>query len=434
MIVEDRFSLQTISNNYQKALIEKSSRDAFFKEVADKAYVQLLETGLPANEQEEWKYVSLEPIFKTAYTSTSINIQIDFNNLILGNALEGCCGRLVLIDGHFSAEFSEMPQGLVCCSLPEALAKYPERVQAYFDNLESPNSFSLLNTVFFEDGLFIYLSKETLIDKPLHVLQINSQKGHFMSHPRLLICIAERSSLRLILETTGSSTAKYLTNIVTQIVLERDAKLHMAYVQNESQKAFQIGATEVKQFRNSELNLHSFSLGAHLSKHKIAAHLLEEGCVCSLNGLYVLSDSNQSHNQVVLNHLKPNCDSSQIYKGILDDEAHAEFSGTINVAKNAFKTDAKQLNRNLLISQKAKIDTRPQLQIEADDVKCSHGASVGQLEGDQLFYLLSRGISKDQAKGILTYGFAEEIIEKVKLPALRNKLDRLFLANIHSKS
>ena len=234
-----------------------------------------------------------------------------------------------------------------------------------------------------------------------------------------------------MIDYVGLDDTKYFTNAVIEIILEENAKLKSDKTQNESKSAIQMYNLRAKLERSSKFELNLFSFGAQSSRNDIRVDINGEGADAIVNGLYVTGEKRKSHNLIVINHNVPNCTSNQLFKGLLYDEARAEFNGTVNVKEEAQQTYAEQLNRNLLLSDKATIDTRPQLNIFADDVKCSHGATIGQLEEDELFYLESRGIAKDEATTLLTYSFCEELIQKVKLESARKLLSRLAVRNLN---
>ncbi len=418
MLVQDKFSLDTLENHFQANLAKE--QNAFFKNFKQNAFEEFLRAGLPTTKKEEWKYIDLNLLFEFIFNFEKTNQKTTLQTPDLWPK----DNILLLENGNLNLQLSKVNQNIVFCSLKTAQEKHFELFEKYFNKIANRDSLDLLNESFMSESLFLYIPSETTLEQPLNIF-CNSNLNNSC---RLLIVCDKFSKGEILINTFGQEN--YFANIITEIVLEDSAQFEIYYVQNESHTASQIASTYCNLKKNSVLHLHSFALGGHLSRHKIIADLNEAGSECSLNGLYVLADNNQTHNQIVLNHHKPNCRSSQLYKGILDDKARAEFSGKIRVAPNAIGTNAQQLNRNLLISPTAKVDTRPQLEIEADDVKCSHGATIGQLEEEQLFYLLSRGIDLAQAKKVLIYGFAREIIQKIAYLPLRTKLDELFLANI----
>ncbi|MDX1921033.1 MAG: Fe-S cluster assembly protein SufD [Candidatus Caenarcaniphilales bacterium] len=448
VIIQERLNLENIIEVFEKSKSGGSLANNVL-EFKQKAFDRFTEIGLPTSKEEIWKYVNLKPLYSanlTKNTSNQRSINEELKTHIKVNFLKECSGAcLVFLDGNYEESLSDLSDldGKATISKLEDCVKYDS-------SYETDDPLQLLNSIFFENGLLIKLDKETCLEKPIQILSLSSANV-YSCYPRIYFELEERSSalVTFVSETLNLASDVSLhvqpsnsvcNNIVLQANLKQASKLDLTFIQNEdkplqtqenTKKYLSFAFTKVQQEADSDFSLHSFSLGANLSRHRVEVDLNGERARTSLNGLYVLSDSNSSHNQLVLNHNVPNCFSEQVYKGILDDEAHAEFTGTINVLRNAQKTDARQLNKNLLISNEAKIYTRPQLQIEADDVKCSHGATIGQLEEEQIFYLTSRGISKNEAKQILTYGFAEEIIEKVKLPSLRTRLDAIFLGNIH---
>lgn len=433
--IEERLSLESLREAFEK----KHKQNSPLAQYAEEAFKKFIELGFPTSHLEEWKYINLDPLLKAQLkVGTNVDAKVD-SELIAQNTFEESKAQtIVFLNGVFSATHSNvsaLPKELIFAPLGQAYADCKNTIDVLLDEMSNSNDpFTLLNASFAPDAYVLYLPKGLEMKAPLHLSFLTTGNARCMNHSKVFVICESFAKLDLIVTFNGESKTTYLTNYFADFVLQPESKVNVTFIQNESHSAFQMAQSRLKVGRNAELNLHNFSLGGHLSRHRMEVDLQEPGATANLNGLYVLSDNNSSHNQLVINHQQANTYSSQLFKGILDDESHAEFSGTINVAKKALGTDAKQLNRNLLLSSKAKIDSRPQLQIEADDVKCSHGATIGQLAEEQIFYLLSRGIEKKKARQILTYGFAEEIIEKVLHKSLRQKLDELFLANIHSTS
>jgi|688.fasta_scaffold00962_31 Fe-S cluster assembly protein SufD len=424
------------------------SQNEYLKRLSEEAFSEFLKQGFPSQDLEEWKYISLDFLCKTKFTS-DISLK-EVNTQISGNSIENSLQKfsspeanlIVLIDGSICSKYSQiknLSKEILFEPLTVAIEKYPNLFNKYFNQIQKQNDcFSNLNLSFAnqaENGLFLYIPEDLSCEKPLEIFLLSTSS---INHPRNLIILGDNSKAEISLITllaTGSELQSdemlSLANIVNEIHLSENASLELSYLQLENSKSFEIASTNASIMKGAELKLHSFALGGLLAKHKINIDLLEENSHCSLNGLYVLNEEQASHNQVSMNHHKPHCTSSQLYKGILDDKSRGEFSGKITVSPKAIGTNAKQLNRNLLLSSKAKVDTRPQLEILADDVKCSHGATTGKISDEQIFYLLSRGISHEKAKAILTYGFAEEIIEKVHSRALREAIDRIVNSKIN---
>lgn len=351
----------------------------------EKAFKTFAETGFPTVKTEDWKYTNVAPIAKEDWRVTP-----------------------------FSPDFS-----------PEADEKSGEVLGA-FDIRR--NGFAALNLAF---GQFqvIRIAKETNIDKPIELTFASEDNAMFCPH---IVVIAEAGSKATIVETYDSPN-KSLTNTAIQIVVEDNANLTHYRVQKESTETFHVGTTEVSIGRGSRYDSTNINLGGAISRHDIELKFTAEGGEAFVDGLYMLNDAQHSDTHSVIDHMVPNCISHQTYKGVLNDKSRAVFNGKVFVRENAHGTDAQQSNKNLLLSNDARVDTKPQLEIFNDDVKCSHGATVGQLEEEELFYLLTRGLPDTLARNLLTYGFAEEIINKIGIEAIKIDLDAAVLNRLNTK-
>jgi len=292
--------------------------------------------------------------------------------------------------------------------------------------------FTALNTASISDGAFIYIPQGKIVETPIHLLFISTARAaSSISHPRTLIVAAQDAVATVIESYVSLADDLYFTNAVTEVVARAGAVLDHYRLQEESERGFHIGTTEVHQERGSNYSSCAISLGGEIARHNLNVALNGENITSTINGLYVATDRQHVDNHTTIDHQQPHCTSHQLYKGILDGKSRAVFSGKIFVREGALLTDAKQLNKNLLLSHEATVDTKPQLEIFADDVKCAHGATVGQLEDDELFYLASRGLTSERARALLTYGFAEDVISKIRLASARKQLDEIVLARLH---
>jgi Fe-S cluster assembly protein SufD len=297
------------------------------------------------------------------------------------------------------------------------------------------NAFAALNTAFLAGGAFVYLRKNSTANmQPIHLLFLSdSSSVQTASFPRVLIVCEEGTRATVIESYASLQEESYLTNAVVEIVLKDDAWLEHYKVQRESLRAFHIATTTAELGRNSHFNSTTITLGAQLSRHDINITFNQEGAECSVDGLYIVGSGQHADTHSLIDHREPHCTSHQLYKGILDGKSRAVFNGRVFVREGAQQTNAMQTNRNLLLSNEARVDTKPQLEIFADDVKCAHGATVGQLEDEELFYLASRGLHPDIARNLLTYGFAEEVIEKIKIESIKAQLDEAVLNRLHAR-
>jgi Fe-S cluster assembly protein SufD len=277
----------------------------------------------------------------------------------------------------------------------------------------------------------VYIPEGKAVERPIHLLFIATGADPVASHPRTLV-VAGRGAIATLIESyVSTDESVYLTNAVTEVFTAEGAVVDHYRLQEESDRAFHIGATEVCQERGSHYTSIAVSLGARLSRHTLNAALTGEHCETTIDGLYVVTDGQHHDSHTQLDHQKTHSASFQLYKGILDGRSRAVFNGKVIVREGALLTDARQLNKNLLLSPEAHVDTKPELEILADDVKCSHGATVGQLEDEELFYLASRGLAPERARALLTYGFAEDVISKIRLKSVREQLDRIVLDKLH---
>jgi Fe-S cluster assembly protein SufD len=312
-------------------------------------------------------------------------------------------------------------------------AKLREHFERSIQDGES--GFTALNTALSTGGAFIFLPANTVVEVPIHLQFISeSENGDApASFPRVLI-VAEDNSSATIVETYGSpGEGVYLTNAIVDVEIGSGARIQHLRVQRESPAAFHIAATHADLGPNASYDTTAINLGAALSRHTINVVMDHEGAECWVDGLYMIDGSQHSDTHSLIDHRRPHCTSHQLYKGILDGKSRAVFNGKVFVRHDAQQTDAKQTNKNLLLSDDARVDTKPQLEIFADDVKCAHGAAVGQLSEEEIFYLESRGLKPETARNLLTYGFAEEVIEKIKIESLKRELDAVVLNRLHAE-
>jgi len=391
------------------------------------------ELGFPTPHDEDWRFTNVAPIVKlpfkpvSEYSRDGITAQGVQQFTFAGLKAH----RLVFINGHFSEELSAIlpiSNGAKITSLARALNSDSARIEKHLANYASgeDNAFAALNTAFFLDGAFLFLPANTVLEDPVHLLFIStaSEPGA-ASHPRNLF-IAEKGSSMTVLETHVSTVENsYVTNAVTELVVGEGAVIEHCKFQDESSQAFHIATIHAQIGRNANFTSHSIVTGARLARDNIRTSLAGEGIDCVLNGLYLTKGDQLADHHMIVEHAKPHCNSHEYFNGILDGRSRGVFHGRILVQPEAQKTDAKQTNKNLLLSDSARIDTKPQLEIYADDVKCTHGATIGQLNEESIFYLRARGIGLDTARRMLIHAFAGEIIDRVKCRAAREELDQL---------
>ena len=291
------------------------------------------------------------------------------------------------------------------------------------------HAFVALNTAALEDGAFISIPRNAVVDEPIHLLFVSTATEHpTVSHPRTLILAGENSQATIVETYVGPEGDVYFTNAVTEVVCAENAVIDHYKVQRESLAAFHIATMQVQLARSSNFTSHSIGLGGRLVRNDANAVLGGEGGECTLNGVYLANGRQLMDNHTAIDHAMPHCNSHEVYKGIIDGHARGVFNGKIFVRPDAQKTDAKQTNQTLLLSPDAQIHTKPQLEIFADDVRCTHGATIGQFSADALFYLRARGINKDDARALLTYAFASDIVSRIKVEPIRAQLDHALLS------
>jgi Fe-S cluster assembly protein SufD len=285
-----------------------------------------------------------------------------------------------------------------------------------------------------QSGLFLLIPKNVKIETPIQVTYLSDSgvERNTASFPRLLIVAEENSSATIIESFVSTGEQQYFTNAIAEIVVKDGARLEHYRMQRESREAFHVSLTSAELGRSSSYDTTSINMGARVARHDISVVMDHEGAECWVDGLYLVGANQHTDTHSVIDHKQPHCNSHQLYKGILDDNGRAVFNGKIFVREGAQKTDAMQTNKNLLLSPQARVDTKPQLEIYADDVKCAHGAAVGQIDAEELFYLQARGINPELGRSLLTYGFAEEVIAKIKLESIRVQLDEIVLNQLHA--
>ncbi|MBV9879271.1 MAG: Fe-S cluster assembly protein SufD [Gemmatirosa sp.] len=391
-------------------------------------------TGFPTPKHEDWHYTSTAPIAEAGFaTLRDAAGALGAEDLAPYTFGQSAWPTVVCVNGRFDAARSSLgtlPDGVRVLPLTRALAEQPDLVERYLGRVAATaeQPFTALNTALFQDGIAILVGKEMEAEVPVHVLWISDAvAARGTTHPRTLI-VAERHSKATVIESyVGLGEASYFTNAVTEADLADGATVHHLRLQRESPRAFHVGTVEARQGRDSHWVSFSLAAGAKLSRTNVFAALDGEGCGATLNGLYMLDEDQHGDHQTRIEHAQPNTYSRELYKGILDGASHGVFNGKVYVHPVAQKTDGKQTNNTLLLSDRARIDAKPQLEIFADDVKCTHGATIGRLDETALFYMKSRGLNAETAKRLLTYAFAADVIETIEIAAVRDALEALTL-------
>ena len=427
-------------NSYQTAfrsVRELSPTSPWLELVRSGAIDRFEQLGFPTVLDEEWKYTNLATLAKESFQPAlaPVELSVDVDSYAYP---ETKSAHLVVVNGFLREDLSTK-EGLgevVAIDLFGAVAdaRYNKIVRKYLARNANyhDNGLKALNTAFLQSGVFVWVPKNVKLETPLQITFI-ADGPNTANFPRLLVVGEENSSATLIESFVTTGNERHFTNAVAEIVLKDGARLEHYRLQNESKTAFHIGTTAAELGRAGSYDVTSINLGAQLARHDVSVVMDEEGAECWVDGLYVVGASQHSDTHSVIDHKHSYCNSHQLYKGILDGNGRAVFNGKVFVREGAQKTDAMQTNKNLLLSPQARVDTKPQLEIYADDVKCAHGAAVGQLDEEELFYLQARGMNPELARSLLTYGFAEEVIGKIKIDSIRAQLDDAVLTHLHTR-
>jgi len=417
-----------------------SKAPSWVHDVRKNALMEFTNRGFPTQKQEDWKYTNVTPIANASFQYSVHAAQIS-SDAIENFFVDGIEQYLItFVNGHFSKEHSQLnglPNNVVVKNLIDAYSTHGSIVQEYlFQNVKfQKNTFTALNAAFLNDGAFVYIPEKAEVEKSIHLLFISTNSGgeQCASHIRNLIVVEEEAKVNFIHSFYSVGEHQNLTNVVTEIVAKRNSVVEFVKVQRESNSAYHVENLQVHQYETSNVRMFSLALGGAIARNELSVIIDGEAAECNLNGLYIVSGQQLIDHHTFMHHIHPNCPSHELFKGILTDNGRAVFNGKVYVNPEAQKTDSKQTNRNLLLSDTAIVDTKPELEIFADDVKCTHGAAVGGLNDSQRFYLKTRGITEESSKSILTVGFAAEVTEKIKNQALRRHVDSLVVGNLKSK-
>jgi len=391
--------------------------------------------GFPTIKMEEWRFTNVAPIARTEF-----NLSPESAGIVLGDLAPYRYAdsiQLTVVNGHLVREFSDLrclPEGVMVCSLAECLANHPDKIDQYLGKYAKfeEHAFVALNTALFRDGVFVYVPKGVVVERPINLVNIARPTGDqpIAMFPRNLFVACESSQVTLVEQFATVGEGPYLTSPVTEVVVEDNAVVDHYKLQRESTDAFHMATFQIHLGRYGNFSSHSISWGGGLVRNDVNAVLDGEGSEATLNGLYMVEGSQLVDNHMRVDHAQPHCDSHELYKGILEGKSRAVFNGRIYVHPGAQKTDAKQTNRNLLVSPDAICNSNPQLEIFADDVKCTHGSTVGQLDDLGVFYLRSRGIGEEAARSLLTYAFAADIVERIKVKPVRQDLEEFLFRRL----
>ena len=393
------------------------------------------EAGFPTKKEEAWKYTSLNALLKQNYSvfpKSEATVELKQVKKYFLHDIDTY--KLVFVDGVYSSFLSETTHDSIdVCLLSSALnkPKYKAVIEAYFNKTAVKDSLTSLNTAFAKEGAYIHIPKHKEVEKPIEIINFSTgNEAAVLLQPRNLIVVGENAHVQIIERHQSLSSNAVLTNAETEIFAEKRAFVDCYKIQNDSENASLVDSTYVSQQQESICRVHTFSFGGKITRNNLNFYQNGERCDSVLNGITILEGKQHVDHNTLVHHMAPNCESHQDYKGIFSDSSVGVFNGKIYVEKDAQKLDAFQQNNNILVDDKATINSKPQLEIFADDVRCSHGCTIGQLDEDAMFYLQSRGIGKKEARALLMYAFANNVLESVKIPELKARINKLIANKI----
>lgn len=400
-------------------------------EIRTQSLKRFEELGFPTKKEEAWKYTSLAKLLKHSYNLIpKQEVSLDIKKVKKYFLYESDTYKVVFIDGVFSPFLSDTTHdGLDVCLMSSALnkPKYKKLIDTYFHKIaDGKDSLTALNTAFAKEGAYIYIPKSVVAEKPIEIIHFSTGKqGDAMLQPRSLVVADENAQVQIIERHQSLGDHVVFTNTTTEVFLEKSAQVDYYKIQNDCDEASLVDNTYIAQQANSHARVHTFSFGGKITRNNLNFYHKGEHIESTMKGITIIGNTQHVDHYTLVDHAQPNCESHQDYKGIFAEKSVGVFNGKILVDKIAQKTNAFQQNNNILLNDKATINTKPQLEIFADDVKCSHGCTIGQLDEDALFYLRSRGIPMKEAKGLLTYAFANNVLESVAIPALKTRINNL---------
>ncbi|WNW00935.1 Fe-S cluster assembly protein SufD [Tenacibaculum sp. HL-MS23] len=399
-------------------------------DIRTKALQNFEELGFPTKKLEAWKYTSLNAVLKQDYSifPTSENA-IELADVKKYFIHDIDTYKIVFIDGKYSSFLSETTHDKIdVCLMSSALTKqkYKAVIENYFNKIAKQDNLTSLNTAFAKEGAYINIPKNVEVDKPIQVIYFTTgSEEAIMTQPRNLIVAEQNAHVQIIERHQSLTSNSVLTNAVTEVYAAKDATVDIYKIQNDDENASLVDNSYIEQKSNSIVSVHTFSFGGNITRNNLNFYQRGEHIDSILKGITITEGKQHVDHHTLVHHIEPNCESHQDYKGIYSDRSTAVFNGKVVVEKEAQKTNAYQQNNNILISDKATINAKPQLEIFADDVKCSHGCTIGQLDEDALFYMQQRGIPKKEAKALLMYAFANTVLESVKIPEVKTRINKL---------
>lgn len=428
----------TANAEYRAHLLRLSGDESagWLRSLRKVAFERFEHLGHPTQKQEEWHYTDPAPFSQPTTPAVADTAGLTRHDA-KSHSYDGLDAfELVFVNGHYAPSLSSLrplPSGVRVQSLASALTKNHQDTEPHLGQVAAfdQQPFTALNTALFTDGAFIELAPGANPKVPIHLLFLGrARQGNAVQFPRVLVHAGKHSRLDLIETYTSAPDSAHTTNAVTELVLDEAAQLHRHKIQREGPKANHLQSVEAELQRDATFVDHNVAFGANVARTDLGVKFSDQGGNVTMNGLYVLGQTQHVDNHTRVDHAQPNCTSNEFYKGILDGKSRAVFYGKVLVRKDAQKTNSSQTNKNLLLSDGALVDSIPALEINADDVKCAHGSTIGQIDKDSIFYLRSRGIDEKTARSLLTYGFARDVLSLIKIPALRENLDEVVLARL----
>lgn len=395
--------------------------------------------GFPTTQEEAWRYTNMEPLTRIPFERASVDWQggqAEYHLLDRSEFYKAEDLKLVFVNGQYVDELSQkhpLPPGTIIGSLSGLLKDHPSLVEPFLlqSSVDKDHPFVTLNTALMRDGAFLLLPKGSVIREPIYICHLSWTDSRPMaSHPHNIIVAEEGSQATIVEIYAGGGSETYLTNAVTEMIVRPGALVDHYKIQQESGRAYHVASMDIQQDFESQVSTLSVSLGSSLARHEVRSSLNAEGAACTLNGLYMVTGRQHVDNQTSIEHLKPHGTSQELYKGILSGQSRGVFNGRILVKPDAQKTNARQTNKNLILSDEALIHTKPLLEIFANDVKCNHGATIGRLDENQVFYLRSRGLNDIHARNLLTYAFASDLVRRIKITSLQGALEKLIFRRL----
>jgi Fe-S cluster assembly protein SufD len=425
-------------DSYRRQFLEHASErlkwePSWLSLLRRESFERFLERGFPKTSDEDWRFTTVGPLAAMEFSASARGSSEEAESQLTAHLGEVWKRHeIVFVNGRFAPELSALggvPRGVSVTSLASALEEHPEDLEAVLSlgPPEGATPFHDLNLALFEDGAFVLVREGVVVERPIHIVHVTLGARPVASHPHHVVLVERGAEARIVESYVGGKGVPSFTNAAAEVVAGSGANVDHYRLQREGGSAFHIGSVRLLQADGAVLQNHSLSLGARLARVDIASLLDGEGADLTLNGLYVVKGNQHVDHHTVIDHKRPRGTSRELYKGVLDDAASGVFNGRIVVRPGAQKTNAQQTNKNLLLSEEALVNTNPQLQIEADDVKCAHGATIGQLDRDQMFYLRSRGIGFDEARSILTRGFIADLSDRIRIEAVQDAVRRLLL-------